>query len=117
VATLPVDPGVAEQWLSEYPKGRAGREMAARTARAGRLQAAREKTAWTGLTDKQRCDLAREGLFLRLAARRTGSRLNREEWENARLRELGCPESELAEWRDRLGQVTMGEIVDGPARD
>lgn len=114
VATLPIDPGVAEQWLANYPKGKAEREMAARAARAGRLQAAREKTEWTGLTDKQRCDLAREWFLLRLTALGTRSRLNKEEWTNARLREAGCPEAELATWRDRLDQTTMGEIADGP---
>jgi hypothetical protein len=61
------------------------------------------KQAWS-VTDGQLRELAR---WYRLAVARADWRLPSNAWLNARLRERGCPERELAAWRHRIKALAL----------
>jgi hypothetical protein len=72
---------------------------------------------WPGLTNNQTSDLACEMFFATMNAIKHGDPLPGDERLNARLRELGCPETDLATWRVRVRKTTWSKIVKSAARN
>jgi hypothetical protein len=70
---------------------------------------------WPGLTNGQKRDLARDLAVAIMNAIKHKTPPPGDEWLNARLRDSGCPETDLATWRARIMATPLASIADGAA--
>jgi hypothetical protein len=69
-------------------------------------------TTWPGLATGQLRELARAFCTATLAAT-CSEELPQDAWLDARLREVGCPESQLETYRTRIMSLPLQGVVDG----
>jgi hypothetical protein len=69
---------------------------------------------WRGLTKGQARELARE-FVAAIGAANCVEALPSEAWLDVRLRALGCPDDQLAEWRGRIESMPLMGVADGAA--
>lgn len=69
---------------------------------------------WTGLTNGQLRELARAFCIAATSAE-SPEELPSDAWLDVRLRDLGCPENQLAACRARIKTLPLASVADGGA--
>jgi hypothetical protein len=70
---------------------------------------------WPGLATVQMRELARE-YAIAIASAGSLEAMPGDAWLDVRLRALGCPDDQLAAWRERIKSTPLRDVADQTAR-